>query len=269
MTRHPMEDLARFMAKHLPPSHSKLSVWDTSQVLGRLIQQSRADLHWVTIQPQAEVDAVLFLNPDTPLTTDFVARLASPLRYGGRLIGIIQGGQLNREMVATLESAGLTRILLEYLNDDDPTLGVLLRGEKAWHTASTFKRIQDVAQADADRLTLSTYSGSYLYFPLIQKPNKPIWKLSPDEKLTWEGVAWEGETACRLGFTSLPKAVGFMQWVVMRGLVKDVNKIGKYRRSTVENWQTSLFINPLPEDCLTQTLILLPLNPAEAEQSDE
>jgi len=75
--------------------------------------------------------------------------------------------------------------------------------------------------------------------------------------------------ACRLGFTSLPKAVGFMQWVVMRGLVKDVNKIGKYQRSVVASWNTSVVINPLPEDCLTQTLILLPLNPDEAEQSDE
>jgi hypothetical protein len=60
-----------------------------------------------------------------------------------------------------------------------------------------------------------------------------------------------------------------MQWVVMRGLVKDVNKIGKYQRSVVANWKTSVVINPLPEDCLTQTLILLPLNPDEAEQSDE
>ncbi|MGV2434861.1 MAG UNVERIFIED_CONTAM: hypothetical protein LVT10_08235 [Anaerolineae bacterium] len=51
--------------------------------------------------------------------------------------------------------------------------------------------------------------------------------------------------------------------------MKDVNKIGKYQRSVVANWKTSVVINPLPEDCLTQTLILLPLNPDEAEQSDE
>ncbi len=264
-----MEEIARFMAKHLPPSHSKLYVWDTSLILGQVIQQWRADLQWVTTQPDHAVDAVLFLNPSVPLAVEFIASLANALRRGGRIIGVVQGEPLNRAMVSTLESVGLTRILVEHLDDEKPALGVLLRGEKAWHTASTFKRIHDVAQADADRLTLSTYDGGYLYFPLIQKPNKPFWKLSADEKLTWEGMAWEGVPACRLGFTSLPKAVGFMQWVVMRGLVKDVNKIGKYQRSVVANWKTSVVINPLPEDCLTQTLILLPLNPDEAEQSDE
>lgn len=268
MNRHLMQDFARLMAKHLPPSHSELIVWDTSGTLGQIIEAWRADLHWV-IKPEGEVDAVLMLDPPSPLSSAYIAELATPLRRGGRLIGIAQEGQPSREWVSTLEQAGLTRLLVEYLNEDEPALGILLRGEKPWQTASTFKRIQEVAQADADRLTLAEYQGSYLYFPLIQKPNKPVWKLTPDEIVTWDGLAWESIPSCRIGFSSLPKAVGFMQSAVMRGLVQDVNKIGKYSRSTVANWQTALLINPLPEDCLSQTLILLPLNPQEAEQSDE
>ena len=269
LNRRLLEDMARLMAKHLPPSHSELSVWDTSGLLGLVIQQWRADLRWATTSPHGEVDAVLMLDPPSPLSTAYIAELATPLRRGGRLIGVVYGLDPSRVLVSTLEQAGLTRLLVEYLNEDDPAVGVLVRGEKPWHTASTFKRIQEVAQADGDRLTLAEYQGSYLYFPLIQKPNTPVWKLSPDEPITWEGIAWEAAPACRLGFSSLPKAVGFMQAVVMRGLVKDVNKIGKYHRSVVENWQTTLLINPLLEDCLSESLILLPLNPHEAEQSDE
>lgn len=51
-----------------------------------------------------------------------------------------------------------------------------------------------------------------------------------------------------MAFTSLVKAVAFMQPAVLAGLIHDVNQMGKFRRETVEAWGRPVLVNPALDD---------------------
>src|SRR5262249_6389829 len=142
-------------------------------------------------------------------------------------------------LVVTLENAGYTRILVEPLSDQG---GVLMRGEKPHTTPDTMERIRQVAVRDAES-DLSTYSGRYVHLLIQQTPNKPAWKLQPGEKIEWRALALAqpsvgaDETGrVALAFSSLPKAVSFMQPAVVAGAIRGVNKVAKFSRETAQGW---------------------------------
>jgi hypothetical protein len=114
------------------------------------------------------------------------------------------------------------------------------------------------------------YQGRYIYLLIRRFPNKPAWALKPGETVEWHAaaVARQDQPAL-LAFSSLPKAVAFMQPAVLSGLINDINKVAKFRRETARAWSTSLLLNPTADELSTGAVIMLPVDPETAETPDE
>lgn len=254
--------LIAVMAKHLPPSGAALRLVDVDGQAAAVLADLRPDLDIQTPaladwQPAASsVDAVTAFAVKP---TDALFQTAcDALRPGGRLILIDPDGQSEEAQVQRLAAAGLTRILVE------PALagaGVLLRGEKPHTAARTVERIRQVADAD-------TLPGRYVHLLVRQMPNKPVWALRPDEAITWQAAALATpDGPVLLAFSSLPKAVAFMQPAVMQGWISDINKVAKFSKALAADW--SLTVNPDFASLAGQVVTLVTVDPALAEAPDE
>ena len=169
--------------------------------------------------------------------------------------------------VAILESADYVRILVQPATEAG---GVLIRGEKPHITANTLERIQTVSTQDDDSVDWSEFRGRYVHLLIRQTPNKPVWKLSPDETIEWQAVTiqQDGNTSL-LGYSSLPKCVEFMQSAVMAGWVQDVNKVGKFKKEVIQDLELAILINPTLDDVSAHPATWLPIDPNFAEAPDE
>lgn len=263
------------MAKHLPPSASTLRLLDVGGFAGDQLREQRADLDVLPITGEAtawalvpeSVDAVVAFDPS--VDSALLAAALDALRPGGRLIMMQANGDPDQARVLTLENAGYTRILVEVGVECPLPTGVLMRGEKPHRTADTHERIQGVAQHDADAQTLANFRGRYVHLLVIQTPNKPVWALEADETLIWQAATLDGAL---LAFSSLPKAIAFMQPAVMRGIINDVNKVAKFSKATAQTWTLPLLVNPSPDalDALTADAVgFVPIDPTTAEDPDE
>ena len=262
------------MAKHLPPSGSTLRLLDLDGISGPLLAQSRADLDIrhipadeageIDIAPSAFDAAVAF---DLELADALLAACLTALRSGGRFIALQTRGLVSEVHLRQLRDHGYVRILVEPALDE---LGVLIRGEKPHATADTLARIQAVARADADTLDFKRYRGRYIHLLIQRQPNKPVWQMRPGEPISWRAAAIQRESMpSLLGFSSLPKAVAFMQPAVLGGLIADINKVGKFLVATAaaQGWNISL--NPTPDSLRGETLAFIDIDPALAEAPDE
>lgn len=262
------------MAKHLPPSASNLKLLDIDGRAGVILSKRRHDLDiqvasstgsdtWTLAEDS--VDAVVAY--DVALDSPLLNRVLQVMRAGGRFTVVLPSEKITSDYVDLLENHGYVRILVEPAVDD---LGVLIRGEKTHTTDDTLQRIQQVATADADMLDLATFKGRYVHLLIRQTPNKPVWKLQPDEKIEWQAIAIqrEGEMIL-LGFSSLPKAVGFMQPAVVENVIQDINKVGKFSKETASSWAWSVLLNPMLDFIRSETLTLVEIDPTTAEVSDE
>ena len=240
-----------------------------------------------TEAPAAAVDAVVAY--DCALDAQMLAAIAARMRPGGRFIAVLPqplaGGEKSAPAGAAspaaslnvrqagagwlrrLQAAGLVRILVERAVADQ---GLLIRGEKPHETDNTWQRIENVARADADRLRLSDYRGRYLHLLIQASPNKPAWKRAPAEDIVWRALAIQGAAgAVLLAFSSLPKAVAFLQPAVLRDLVRDVNKVGKFERQAAAAWAQPLTLNPTLDSISQRQLLWLDVDPASAAAPDE
>lgn len=262
------------MAKHLPPSAADLRLLDVNGAAGEHLSELRADLQVIPVagvtwqQPANTADAVVAfaVEPDAAL----LEAALEALRPGGRLIILLPDGELDEAYVETLETARFTRILVEIALGCPVETGLLVRGEKPHTTADTLARIAQVAVGDADDLSLADFKGRYVHLLVRQTPNKPVWKLAPDEVIVWEAAALDmphGPTL--LAFSSLPKAVGFMQPVVLAGTVRDVNKVPKFQREVAQAWPWPVLLNPTSEVLDSNPLTLINIDPQTAETPDE
>ena len=262
------------MAKHLPPSPSTLRLLDLDGASARILANWRADLDASQVMP-SELDAA-GLAPDSfdavvaydiEINAQLLSESLRLLRPGGRLIMLQSRGSVSESQARILRGQGYTRLLLEPALDG---LGVLLRGEKPHQTADTAERVQSVAQADGDLLDLDHYAGRYLHLLIQQLPNKPVWKLAHDEVVTWQAAAMVcGAGQVLLAFSSLPKAVAIMQPAVLQGLIRDVNKVGKFSRATAKSWTWDVVLNPTMASVQGKSLTTVPIDPASAEAPDE
>jgi hypothetical protein len=258
------------MAKHLPPSASQLHLLDVGGEAGLALQVLRPDIAAVTASLDVRawmfaddsVDAVVAY--DTALTPVLLAHVLRVMRPGGRFILVHPAGEVNATIVQTLEKAGYTRILVEAAAYH---MGVLIRGEKPHTTGDTLARVQLAAGRDANTLDLAAYRGRFVHLLIQQTPNKPVWRLTPDEKIEWHAIT-AGEAPALLAFTSLPKAVHFMQQAVLRGIIRDVNKVAKFSKITAQAWSVPVLLNPALDD-IQPPITLLAVDPATAEKSDE
>jgi hypothetical protein len=257
------------MAKHLPPSAATLRLLDAGSAAGQVLSGLRRDLEIIAATGTPDkissdsLDAVVAY--DLALSQNFLSAALAALRPGGRLVVVNPTGAVSDTWVTTLENAGYDRILVEAVFE-----GVLIRGEKPHIEHRTYDRIQQVAARDANRLDLATYSGRYLHLLIRQTPNKPIWRLAPGEQVEWQALALEnGSVPILLAFSSLPKAVAFMQPAVMAGRIKDVNKVAKFSRDTAQRWTLPLLLNPAIDALEDHTVALVPVDPQTAEAPDE
>ena len=262
------------MAKHLPPSASTLQLIDLDGQAGDVLKGRRADLEIQVLSADDpiswqinddSVDAVVAFN--VSLEIDLLNRILKVMRPGARFMAVLSSRQVSEDYVKLLEKQGYVRILVEPAVTD---LGVLIRGEKAHLTTDTMQRIQDVATSDADMLDLEVFKGRYVHLLIHQTPNKPVWKLGADEKIRWQAIAVERNgQQIMLGFSSLPKAVGFMQPAVLDGVIQDINKVGKFSKETASGWEWSVLLNPTLDSIRDEKLILIDIDPDTAEMSDE
>jgi len=262
------------MAKHLPPSASTLRLLDLDGASAGILANWRADLDASHVIPSELVAARLAPDAfdavvayDIEINADLLSESLRLLRPGGRLIMLQSRGSVSESQARILRENGYTRLLLEPALDG---LGVLLRGEKPHQTADTAERIHSVAQADGNLLDLDHYAGRYLHLLIQQLPNKPVWQLTSEEPITWRAAALDyGARQVLLAFSSLPKAVAFMQPAVLQGLIRDVNKVGKFSLATAKSWTWDLILNPTMASVQGKSLTAVPIDPASAEAPDE
>jgi hypothetical protein len=266
--------LLEAMVKHLPPSASSLRLVDIGGRAGAVFAERRADVHIVLTPGRADtwqlppdsIDAVVGYDCE-PIEL-LLGEALTALRPGGRLILMSPQGKPGESMVKTLESAGFTRILVETGVESPKRVGVLMRGEKPHTEDHTVDRVKQVAERDADPSTRR--SSRYVHLLIQQTPNKPAWKLEPDEQIKWQAVAVAGHNeSVVLAFSSLPKAVEFMQPSVLAGHIKDVNKVAKFSWETARAWPYPIMLNPSDEIFDTQEVVFVSVDPQSAEEPDE
>ncbi|MDW8324995.1 MAG: hypothetical protein RMK99_00390 [Anaerolineales bacterium] len=230
-------------AKHLPPSAG------LPRVLA-LDERAAAELPPEITPARAAPDGEQF---------DAIVGYAAPhaleqwlprLRPGGRLI--LAGDAAPEAALAALTGAGYIHCLVE-----EHAGLTLFRGERPPH-GSSVERIQFTAGSP---LPLGEGLGvrefPFIFLLITQTPNKPAWKLAPDEKLEWCAATVldpaNGRPAL-LAFTSLVKAVAFMQPAVLAGFLSGINKIGKFRAEAAQTWPLPLIVNPNFDDWRAATL---------------
>ncbi|MEQ8672293.1 MAG: hypothetical protein RLP44_00945 [Aggregatilineales bacterium] len=265
-------------AKHLPPSASQLRLLDINGEAGEVLRNLRDDLEIIPASgdvtlwddlPAESMDAVIAF--DYVLNDDFLEAVHTVMRAGGRLIVVNSRGEVSSAPGTKLEESGYTRILVETAVECPLPTGVLMRGEKPHHTADTLERIQQVAQHDGDVLDLATFKGRYVHLLVTQTPNKPVWTLQEGEPIHWEALAVTDEHGSHnaLAFSSLPKAVGFMQPAVLAGHISGINKVAKFSKETAASWTFPIMLNPPSDVLATMSTTTITIDPATAEKADE
>lgn len=255
------------MVRHLPPSGARLRLVDINGSCASALGEQRADLDPVAGWPAEPNSADAVTALDVPLDADLLGRALAALRPGGRFICVSTQGAVRPELVATLANAGFTRILVEPALDSG---GVLARGEKPHTARATLERIAQTAARDDSGPGLAAYGGRYVYLLICQTPNKPVWALRPDERVTWSAAALDtGGGPALLAFSSLPKAVAFMQPAVLAGHIAGVNKMGKFSRETAQTWPLPALFNPDPATLSDGGIVFVPVDAASAEAPDE
>lgn len=263
--------LTEAMVKHLPPSASQLSLLDVNGKAREILEKHRPDLAITVVEgsewgvPPQAFDAVTAFDDD--LRGDLLDAALNALRPGGRLIVMSTTGDPGEHQVKTLEQYGYTRILVETGAECPLPVGVLMRGEKPHVTEDNNARVRVAADQDDDAQTLDVFRGRYVLLLIRQTPNKPAWAIRADEPVTWEAVTLDGAL---LAFSSLPKAVAFMQPAVLAGKIQDVTKVAKFSKDTARAWPLPVRLNPAP-DILSDgvTVDTLTVDPDSAETPDE
>ena len=72
-----------------------------------------------------------------------------------------------------------------------------------------------------------------------------------------------------LGFSSLPKAVGFMQPAVVTGRIQGINKVGKFDKARAMAWAWDVILNPKLDSIRDEQLAFVKIDPSTAEAPDE
>ncbi len=267
------------MAKHLPPSASRLRLLDVNGEAGAVLVALRPDLEVIAVpgyaaewqQPPESADAVVAVN--YILNARFLAAALAVLRPGGRLIVVDSHRAVGAALGETLSGQGYVRILVEAAVAQFVPGGVLMRGEKPHTTEYTLRRIQAVAGMDADMLAMGQYKGRYVHLLIRETPNLPPWRRDGSEVITWRAAAVQADDmtggAVLLAFSSLPKAVGFMQPAVLAGRIVDVNKVAKFSRETAGAWAQPVLLNPALTALDGQRVIFIPVDRATTEAPDE
>ncbi len=241
-------------ARHLPPSAGLprvlvLAPAAAAELVGliQMVLAAPGADDW----PAGPFDAIA-----GPAAPEQLLALGQRLRPGGRLI--LTHAAAPEALLEALAAAGLIHCLVE------PHERVsLYRGERP-PAGTPLERHQALAQADPQpsiptsplpTLAPEAAAGVTNYqdlptpfiFLLIQRtPNKPAWKLAPGEPVIWRAatlIPTAGAPPVLLGFSSLVKAVAYMQGAVMARRLAGVNKVGKFPAEAMQAWPLPLALN--------------------------
>ncbi len=222
-------------AKHLPPSTGRPRVWALDDDAAAELP-AEVELWPPALDGGAEVcDAIVGHAPPADL-----ARWLKHLRPGGRLI--LAQRAAPELLLTALTTAGYIHCLVEAHVDL-----TLYRGERP-PLGPSVERVQSLADSPLPTGEGSGVSPTPFAFLLIhQTPNQPAWTLTPDEKIEWRAVTVLDPTTGQprlLAFSSLVKAVAFMQKAVMAKWIVGVNKVGKFRAEVAQTWSYPCTLNP-------------------------
>ena len=220
-------------AKHLPPSAGapRVLALDASAAaeLPAEVDLTLAAFPVAERRAASErFDAVVGYAPPDRLESLFAL-----LRPGGRLI--LAHRSSPQLLITALTSAGFVHCLVETAGEL-----TLYRGERP-PEGSSLERIHSLSAS-----ALSP-SSSFVFLLIAQYPSQPAWTLAPGETLEWRAATLIDPAAGRpalLAFSSLVKAVGFMQKAVLANFIQGVNKVGKFRADVARTWELPLLLNP-------------------------
>ncbi|MBK8026752.1 MAG: hypothetical protein IPK19_36550 [Chloroflexi bacterium] len=217
----------------------------------------------------ASFDAVVSF--DVALAEPFLGDALRLLRPGGRLITVDSAIDPDTQAVSTLEASGYVRILVETGAECPLPVGRLARGEKSHVNDDTRARVRvalmDNRLAPAD---LAAFRGRYVHLLIRQTPNLPVWKLERGQRIEWNAVALRhDDQPVLLAFSSLPAAVAFMQEAVLKGTIRDVNKVAKFKRPSAQDWNRPVLLDARADQFQSDQFLWLPVDPEEAELPDE
>ncbi len=227
-------------SKHLPPSMGAPRVLALDEAAAAELP---AEVEVVRAGPEmtGEFDAVVGYAAPEQLST-----LYPYLRPGGRLI--LAHHAEPKDLLDALTQAGFIHCLIETVGDY-----VLYRGERP-PLGSSVTRVQTLASGVRPRTSNSRsepLTSPSLFLLVTQTPNKPAWTLTRDEKLDWRAVTLldpaTGQPSL-LAFSSLVKAVAFMQAAILAKAIGGVNKVGKFRAEVSQTWALPFVLNPGFED---------------------
>lgn len=217
-------------AKHLPPSVGRPRVWALDEAAAAELP-AEIEVGRPGEAEAGEWDAIVGYAPPTPRD---LARWFKHLRPGGRLI--LADRAEPEALLSALTSAGYIHCLVEP-RDDAPSL---YRGERP-PFGSSVERVQSISNLQSPTPT------SFVFLLIHQTPNKPAWTQAPDEKIEWQAATVRDPANGQptlLAFSSLVKAVAFMQTAVREQWLTGVSKIGKFRAEAAQAWSLPYTLNP-------------------------
>ncbi len=236
-------DITTLILKHLPPSASIPNVQVCDEHSRRWSMSLERQGH-ITLDDDRPIDGVLASE------LSFAPKAVSVLRPNGRAIFLVPNTvDISPEaVIQTLTEAGLVRILIEAVLDD---AYLLARGERPTEHARPTARIAAIAQLTANAIEVTEaaeIAKQYQSLHLLVRQDPPTrgWTdAQPD--LTWQAITVRDTQIDRvvlLAFTSLTKAVAFMQPAVIAGAISNVNKLPRYEMDQFLKWNLPLIVNP-------------------------
>lgn len=218
-------------ARHLPPSAGQPRVLALDPATAVALAEAAEVV--ATGEGQPPFDAIAGRRL---ATAGELAGWAAQLRPGGRLI--LAAAAEPETLLAALQAAGYIHCLVETAGDL-----ALYRGERPPGPGSTVDRAQQLASGTASEAA----APRFLYLLVTQTPNKPAWKLQPGERVEWHAatlVPAPGQAPQLLAFTSLVKAVAFLQPAVLAGAFHGVTKVAKFPGTAAAEWPLAYRLNP-------------------------
>jgi len=235
-------DITTLILKHLPPSASIPNVQAGDERSRRWGMSLERQGH-ITLNADRPIDGVLASE------LSFAPKAASSLRPNGRAIFLVPNtADVSTEaVVQTLTAAGLVRILSESVLNE---AYLLARGERPTTQARTTDRIATIAQVAPNPIEVVEIEEAVqqyrsLHLLVRQDPPARAWN-EAQPNLTWQALTVQDAWADRvvlLAFTSLVKAVAFMQPAVIAGVIHNINKLPRYEMDQFLKWNLPLIVN--------------------------
>jgi hypothetical protein len=248
-------DITQLILKHLPPSAD----------LPRVRPLDDRSARWcLALDRQGSIISAADQSADATVASDIahVQSAVASLRPNGRAIFLIPNteGIATESIIEALTSNDLTRILTESVLDHT---FILARGERPTDQSSPL-RYEDLRERTTDRiatmaqiestsieiLNLDQAVRCYPHLHLLVKQDPPSrgWDDMPPDTI-WDAMTVHDAQSNQnvlLAFTSLVKAVAFMQPAVLAGVIHGVNKLPRFETERIIGGHL-LIINPVFE----------------------